>query len=63
MSQMRDRIRDASFVRPSPQIMEAFDEKVEPMIEQIEVLRKQITQLRQARDLLLPRLISGQLRL
>lgn len=50
-------------MRPSPQIMEAFDEKVEPMIEQIEVLRKQITQLRQARDLLLPRLISGQLRL
>lgn len=37
------------------------------MIEQIEVLseilRKQIPQLRQARDLLLPRLISRQLRL
>lgn len=59
----RDRIRDTSFLLPSPQIMAAFDEKVEPMIEQIEVLRKQIAQLRQARDLLLPRLISGQLRL
>ena len=59
----RDRIRDTSFLLPSPQSMAAFDEKVEPMIEQIEVLRKQITQLRQARDLLLPRLISGQLRL
>jgi len=43
--------------------MEAFDEKVEPMIKQIEALRKQIAQLRQARNLLLPRLISGQLRL
>lgn len=59
----RDRIRDANFLLPSPQIMAAFDEKVEPMIEQIEVLRKQIVQLRHARDLLLPRLISGQLRL
>jgi len=59
----RDRIRDTGFLLPSPQIMAAFDEKVEPMIEQIEVLRKQIAQLRQARDLLLPRLISGQLRL
>ncbi len=59
----RDRIRDTNFLLPSPQIMAAFDEKVEPMIEQIEVLKKQITQLRQARDLLLPRLISGQLRI
>lgn len=59
----RDRIRDTSFLLPSPQVMAAFDEIVEPMIEQIEVLRKQIAQLRQARDLLLPRLMSGQLRL
>lgn len=59
----RDRIRDTSFLLPPPQVMTAFDEVVSPMIEQIEVLRKQITRLRQARDLLLPRLIAGQLRL
>lgn len=59
----RERIRETPFVLPDAQLMADFDATVEPIFEQIEVLRKQITQLRQARDLLLPRLISGQLRL
>jgi len=39
--------------------LELFDD----LLKQRLCLQKQITQLRQARDLLLPRLISGQLRL
>ncbi len=48
---------------PPAEILEDFEQAVGPMFEQIHTLTKQIAQLRQARDLLLPRLISGQLRL
>lgn len=48
---------------PPAEILEDFEKAVGPMFEQIHTLTKQIAQLRQARDLLLPRLISGQLRL
>lgn len=59
----RDRVKETSFLQPPQQLMIDFDDHVRPMMEQVEILRRQITQLRQARDLLLPRLISGQLRL
>lgn len=48
---------------PPAEILEDFEKAVAPMFEQIHMLTRQIAQLRQARDLLLPRLISGQLRL
>jgi type I restriction enzyme S subunit len=48
---------------PPAEILEKFEQAVGPMFEQIHTLTQQIAQLRQARDLLLPRLISGQLRL
>lgn len=48
---------------PPAEILEDFEQAVGPMFVQIHTLTKQIAQLRQARDLLLPRLISGQLRL
>ena len=48
---------------PPAEILEDFEQAVGPMFEQIHTLTQQIAQLRQARDLLLPRLISGQLRL
>lgn len=40
-----------------------FDEVVIPIFQQIDMLERQIKQLKSARDLLLPCLISGQLRL
>lgn len=48
---------------PPAEILDDFEKAVGPMFVQIHTLTQQITQLRQARDLLLPRLISGQLRL
>jgi len=48
---------------PPAEVLEDFEKTVGPMFEQIHTLTQQIAQLRQARDLLLPRLISGQLRL
>lgn len=48
---------------PHPDVLEEFAVAVGPMFEQVHTLTKQVAQLRQARDLLLPRLISGQLRL
>lgn len=48
---------------PPVEVLDDFEQAVGPMFEQIHTLTKQIAQLRQARDLLLPRLISGQLRL
>lgn len=48
---------------PSESVLADFSRIVGPMFEQIHILTKQSAELRQARDLLLPRLISGQLRL
>ena len=53
----------AEILLPPPEILEQFDQLTKPIFEQIETLKSQIEKLRQARDLLLPRLISGQLRL
>ena len=53
----------AEILLPPPEILEQFDQLTKPIFEQIEALKNQIEKLRQARDLLLPRLISGQLRL
>ena len=44
-----------------PEIQNKYAEIVKPFFEQIEILKKQNTQLRQIRDRLLPRLISGKL--
>lgn len=53
----------AEILVPPPDVLEQFDQLAKPIFEQIETLKSQIEKLRQARDLLLPRLIAGQLRL
>jgi type I restriction enzyme, S subunit len=55
----------ASFkiVLPQPSVIDAFDEVAKPIFAQIENLSLQSKQLRLARDMLLPKLISGQIRL
>ena len=46
---------------PSIAIAQAFEDIAGPMIDEIGVLATQIQNLRRARDLLLPRLLSGQI--
>ena len=48
-------------VKPEYSIIQIFENKVSPLFEQIKNLNKQITNLTQQRDLLLPRLMTGKL--
>ena len=51
------------FLHPSPALVRRFESHVEPMAKQILELQRQATNLRRTRDLLLPRLLSGQVAL
>jgi type I restriction enzyme S subunit len=55
-----DRIAEHRFVRPAPVVERAFVDRVEPMYQLIDHLQLQNENLRATRDLLLPRLISGE---
>lgn len=46
---------------PNPELLEQFDSLVQPIFREIELLKKQNTQLLSAKDYLLPRLMSGKL--
>ncbi len=46
---------------PNTELQKSFRQKVIPIFKQIEILNKQIANLTQQRDLLLPRLMSGKL--
>ena len=47
---------------PDEKLIEKYNLNVAPMFKQIEILQKQNQILKETRDLLLPRLISGKLR-
>ncbi|PIE18664.1 MAG: hypothetical protein CSA65_04290 [Proteobacteria bacterium] len=47
---------------PTPPTVVAFDEIAQPALKQVSILREQNQQLREARDLLLPRLMDGRIR-
>jgi type I restriction enzyme, S subunit len=49
------------YLIPSPQVVEAFEMQVGPIRQQISKLVESTNALRAARDLLLPRLISGEI--
>ena len=51
----------AEILVPSTRLLEAFNDFVEPAFSQIQNLRQQNQKLRAARDLLLPRLMSGEI--
>lgn len=55
-------ILDFAFVRPREEALVKFEAKVHPMIEQIDANRDEIQTLTTLRDTLLPRLISGKVR-
>jgi len=51
-----------SFIVPSPEVLTAFDRVVSPLDDRIETNERQASILAALRDTLLPRLISGELR-
>lgn len=53
--------RALPIIWPTETLLGAFEGRVYPMIEQVRLIKKQNHQLAQARDLLLPKLMSGQL--
>lgn len=46
---------------PTNELLEDFDERIRPILDQVRCLKKQMESLAQARDLLLPRLMDGRL--
>jgi type I restriction enzyme S subunit len=58
-----ERITDFQFAVPPVEIMRRFADFVAPTLEQMDTLQNKIEKIRQTRDLLLPRLLSGQMEL
>lgn len=57
----RKTVHQASVLLPSPDLVEKFDTLVQPLFDQIDALKADIDSTSKARDLLLPKLMSGQL--
>ena len=53
--------KEIEVVVPTNKVLQEFDKEVLPIFSKIENLQKQISTLRQMRDRLLPRLLSGKL--
>ena len=53
--------RELKITVPSEYVLNEFTKQVYPMIQQMEVLVKTIEILREARDRLLPKLMSGEI--
>ena len=59
----KEKVASALAVMPTRDILESFDRNVEPIFAQIQTLQRQLENLRHTRDLLLPRLLSGQVKI
>ena len=57
----QESLKSLRILWPSQNIIEEFNDKVESLMKLIFVLAKQNTKLREARDILLPKLMSGQI--
>jgi type I restriction enzyme S subunit len=55
----KEKVATALAVVPPRQLVADFDRLIEPTFSQIQTLQRQIQNLRQTRDLMLPRLLSG----
>lgn len=53
-------IRNFEILKPKAEVMRSFNAFVDPVLEMIQDMQKQVQNLRKTRDLLLPRLMSGQ---
>lgn len=56
-----DRISDYKFAKPDKSLMDRFATTIAPMLQQQDVLGEKIIKLRTQRDLLLPKLITGEI--
>jgi type I restriction enzyme S subunit len=56
-----DTFRRMQVVKPPHNLIALFTEKIDSVFEQVNTLQRQIQTLRRTRDLLLPRLLSGQI--
>ena len=56
-------IRELLVLHPGRDLLEGFDDFVSPLIERVRMQQRQISALEGLRDTLLPRLISGKIRL
>jgi type I restriction enzyme S subunit len=54
-------IDEVKIIVPKPSELKSFNEKVRPVFDLISTLGEQNLNLREARDILLPRLMSGQI--
>ena len=59
----KEKVANALALVPPPKLIAAFDGLAEPTFGQIQTLQRQVQNLRRTRDLLLPRLLSGQVNL
>jgi type I restriction enzyme S subunit len=57
----RGKFREFEVLVPEMKLVSLFADQVEPLLKQIRVLKQQTQKLRAARDLLLPRLMSGEI--
>lgn len=57
----RKTVHQASVLVPSSEVVTQFDALIQPLFDQIEILKSSIATNSQARDLMLPKLMSGQL--
>jgi type I restriction enzyme S subunit len=55
--------RTIEFIHPPEKLVRRFEDCATPMAEQVLALQRQVVNLRRTRDLLLPRLLSGQVEL
>jgi len=59
----QEEVRTSSFVKPETRLLDAFNNAVEPSIKKKLLIGKQCQVLSQVRDALLPKLISGEIRI
>ena len=56
-------LKEELVVVPTAEVATAFSERIDPIKRQVRILQQQSDNLRRTRDLLLPRLLSGQVAL
>ena len=56
-----DKLEVLSYLKPTRNVIDSFAHIAEPMFKQIDVKRRQIQHLTEARDLLLPKLMNGEI--
>jgi len=57
----KEKVASALAVLPAREVLRSFDLSAESIFSQLQALQRQIQNLRRTRDLLLPRLLSGQI--